>query len=67
MKGKPKIGVVYASAGMPINPPVCLPARIYAKKYFLSLKQIKLLLAKKQICGVKFRRRLFIADIPPNG
>lgn len=66
MKGKPKIGVIYASAGAPTDPPKCLPARIYAKKYFLSLKQIKSLLAKKEICGVKFKRRLFIADIPPS-
>jgi hypothetical protein len=63
--GKPKIGIFYKSAGAAINPPVCIPAKKYAKKYFLSLAQIKKLLANNSICAIKFKRRLFIADIPP--
>jgi len=63
--GKPKIGVFYKSAGAAINPPVCIPAKKYGEKYFLSLAQIKSLLAKNCICAIKFKRRLFIADIPP--
>ena len=61
-KGKPKIEVFYRTADTAINPPICIPA----KKYCLSLFQVKRLLAKKIICGVKFKRRLYIADIPPD-
>jgi len=64
-KGTPKIGVFYISAGSAVNPANCIPAKKYGEKYFLSLNQIKRLLAKKIICGVKFKRRLFIADSPP--
>ncbi len=63
--GKPKIGVFYKSAGASVDPAICIPAKKYGEKYFLSLNQIKRLLAKKMICGVRFKRRLFIADIPP--
>ena len=65
-KGKPKIEVFYRTAGTAINPPICIPAKKYCEKYFLSLFQVKRLLAKKIICGVKFKRRLYIADIPPD-
>jgi len=64
-RGKPKIGVIYKSAAAAIDPLICIPAKKYGKKYFLSLDQIKRLLAKKMICAVKFKRRLFIADTPP--
>ncbi|MEG4962142.1 MULTISPECIES: hypothetical protein [unclassified Microcoleus] len=63
--GKPKIGVVYRSAGRPLDPPRCIPAKAYEKKYFVSRFQIKRLLAKKLLCGVQFKRRLFIEDVPP--
>ena len=63
--GKPKIGVFYRSAAAAIDPAVCIPAKKYGEKYFLSLNQIKRLLAKKMICAVKFKRRLYIADTPP--
>jgi hypothetical protein len=65
-RGKPKIGVVYRIAAAAVDPPLCIPAKKYAEKYFLSLKQIKRLLAKKIICGIRFRRRLFIHDSPPD-
>jgi hypothetical protein len=102
--GKPKIGVVYRSAGAAVDPPVCIPAKAYEKKYsgdglryvplhiamlgskravstpyvevsgclgaitgFVSLFQIKRLLAKNLLCGVRFKRRLFIEDVPPPG
>jgi hypothetical protein len=63
--GKPKIGVVYHSAGKPIDPPKCIPAKAYERKYLVSLSQIKRLLAKKLLCGVRFKRRLFVEDVPP--
>jgi hypothetical protein len=63
--GKPKIGVVYHSAGAPVDPPKCIPAKAYERKYFVSLSQIKRLLAKKLLCGVRFKRRLFVEDVPP--
>lgn len=63
--GKPKIGVVYHSAGKPVDPPKCIPAKVYERKYFVSLSQIKRLLAKKLLCGVRYKRRLFIEDVPP--
>lgn len=63
--GKPKIGVFYRLASAAINPPICISAKKYGEKYFLSLFQIKRLLAKKLICGVRFKRRLFIPDSPP--
>jgi hypothetical protein len=34
--GKPKIGVVYHSAGKPVDPPKCIPAKAYERKYFVS-------------------------------
>jgi hypothetical protein len=49
--GKPKVGVVYKSAGAPVDPPKCIPAKAYERKYFVSLSQIKRLLAKKLLCG----------------
>lgn len=63
--GKPKIGVFYKSAGAAVNPPICIPIKKYGEKYFLSRSQMTSLLAKKYICAIKFKRRLFIADIPP--
>ncbi|MEG4048489.1 hypothetical protein [Microcoleus sp. Pol17_C1] len=63
--GKPKVGVVYKSAGAPVDPPKCIPAKAYERKYFVSLSQIKRLLAKKLLCGVRYKRRLFIEDVPP--
>jgi len=63
--GKPKIGVAYHSAGKPLDPPKCIPAKAYERKYFVSLSQIKRLLAKKLLCGVRFKRRLFVEDVPP--
>jgi len=63
--GKPKIGVVYKSAGAPVDPPKCIPAKAYERKYFVSLNQIKRLLAKKLLCGVRYKRQLFIEDVPP--
>ncbi|MEG4964187.1 MULTISPECIES: hypothetical protein [unclassified Microcoleus] len=63
--GKPKVGVVYRSAGAPVDPPKCIPAKAYERKYFVSLSQIKRLLAKKLLCGVRYKRRLFIEDVPP--
>jgi len=63
--GKPKVGVVYNSAGAAVNPPVCIPAKAYERKYFVSLFQIKRLLAKNLLCGVRYKRRLFVEDVPP--
>jgi hypothetical protein len=63
--GKPKIGVTYHSAGASVNPPKCIPAKAYERKYFVSLSQIKRLLAKNLLCGVRFKRRLFVEDVPP--
>lgn len=64
-RGTPKTGVFYKLAAAAVNPPICIPAKKYGEKYFLSLNQIKRLLAKRIICGVRFKRRLFIADSPP--
>jgi len=64
-RGKPKIGVIYKSAGAAVEPAICIPVKKYSEKYFLSLDQIKRLLAKKNLCAVKFKRRLYVADIPP--
>jgi hypothetical protein len=63
--GKPRVGVVYKSTGAAVDPPKCIPAKAYEKKYFISLSQIKRLLAKKLLCGLRFKRRLFIEDVPP--
>ncbi len=63
--GKPKIGIFYRSAAAPANPLFCIPIQKYAEKYFMSRYQIKKLLAKKTICGVRFKKRLYIADISP--
>jgi len=63
--GKPRVGVVYQSAGAAFDPPKCIPAKAYCEKYFISLSQLKRLLAKKLLCGVRFKRRLFVEDVPP--
>ena len=63
--GKPKIGVGYRSAGAVVDPPVCIPVKKYQEKYFISLSQVKRLLAKKLLCGVRYKRRLFVEDVPP--
>jgi hypothetical protein len=63
--GKPKIGVVYHSAAKPLDPPKCIPAKAYERKYFVSLSQIKRLLAKKLLCALTVKRRLFVEDVPP--
>ncbi|MEG4320178.1 MULTISPECIES: hypothetical protein [unclassified Microcoleus] len=63
--GKPKIGVVYCSAGAPVDPPACIPAKVYERKYFVSRFQIKRLLAKELLRGMQFKRRLFVEDVPP--
>ena len=63
--GKPKVGVLYHSAGAAVDPPVCISAKAYERKYFVSLSQIKRLLAKNLLCGVRFKRRLFVEDVPP--
>ena len=62
---KPKVGVIYHSAGAPVDPPKCISAKAYERKYFVSLSQIKRLLAKKLLCGVRYKRRLFVEDVPP--
>jgi hypothetical protein len=64
-KGKPKVGVFYNSAGAAINPPACISAKTYQSKYFVSLSQIKRLLAKNMLCGLRYKRRLFVEDVPP--
>jgi len=64
-RGKPKIGVFYKLAGAAVNPEICIPAKKYAEKYFLSLSQIKRLLAKNLLCAIRFKRRLFIVAAPP--
>jgi hypothetical protein len=63
--GKPKVGVAYHSAGAAIDPPKCIPAKKYQEKYFISLSQLKRLLARKLLCGVRYKRRLFVEDVPP--
>jgi len=63
--GKPKIGVVYRSAAAHVDPPACIPAKTYEKKYFVSRFQIKRLLAKKLLCGLQIKGRLFVEDVPP--
>jgi len=65
MKGKPKIGIFYLTASAAMNPDNCIPVKKYREKYFLTLPQIKRMLAKKTICGIRFKRRLYIADHPP--
>lgn len=63
--GKPKIVYFYRLASAAIDPPTCIPVKKYQEKYFLSIKQVRRLLAKKIICGVRFKRRMYIADSPP--
>jgi hypothetical protein len=63
--GKPKIVFFYGTASAALRPPTCISLKKYQEKYFLSRKQIKRLLAKKLICAVRFKRRLYIADSAP--
>jgi hypothetical protein len=63
--GKPKVGVFYKSAGKAVDPPLCISAKAYQEKYFISLSQLKRLLANKLLCGVRYKRRLFVEDVPP--
>jgi hypothetical protein len=56
----------YRLASAPENPPTCISIKKYGEKYFLSRYQIKRLLAKKIICGVRLKGHIFVADTPPD-
>lgn len=55
----------YLSAATHKDPPKCIPIKKYGEKYFLSRYQVKRLLAKKMICGIRLKGHIFVADIPP--
>jgi hypothetical protein len=58
-------GLFYCTASAPTNPPTCIPITAYAKKYFVSVDQVKRRLSKKLLRAVSFKGHLFIEDVPP--
>lgn len=66
-KNNPRLynGTFYQSAGHPTEPMRCISIKDYCNKYFVTRDMVKTMLKNKELCGVTYKKKLFVTDIAP--